>query len=209
MNLVLHSDHYQFDGFCYSPTEGVIITKDKRIILKARENELLHILIKQHPLPATRDAIQQALWSNSYATDSTINQAIKTLRDDLIDSDRTLIRTIPKTGYILGASPKFVRYQMGAISKQKGTHTQYLPTFIFGLILGLFFLVTGYQFGTPEVIGITANNNQTHYLFEPDNIELARFNSPHSDKEAFIERTELGYRLCEINQGVMLCKNIM
>jgi DNA-binding winged helix-turn-helix (wHTH) protein len=209
MNSALHSDHYQFDQFRYSPTEGVLITKDRRVVLKARENELLHILVKQHPLPATRDAIQHALWSNSYATDSTINQAVRTLRDDLVDTDRTLVRTIPKTGYILGASPKFVRYQIEVSQTNSSSRLQYLPYFVFWLIFSLFFLVVGYQFGSPSVAGITLSSGDTHYLFEPDNIEQARFTSTRPNQETFLKRTERGYRICVLNDGVMLCKNVM
>ncbi|RJX74283.1 hypothetical protein DZ860_03890 [Vibrio sinensis] len=209
MNLVLQSDHYRFDGFSYSPTEGVIVRSNERIVLKARENELLHILIKQHPLPATRDAIQNALWSNSYATDSTINQAVKTLRDDLVDSDRTLIRTIPKTGYILGASPKFVQYQAEQSSPEAKISFYYLPHFVFWLIFGLFFLVVGYQFGAPSVKEITHISQQTHYLFEPNGVEKARFSTNTPNTVLFIERTKKGYRLCELEQEKMLCKNVM
>ncbi|HHC7130492.1 TPA: transcriptional regulator [Vibrio parahaemolyticus] len=177
--------------------------------MKARENELLHILVKQHPLPATRDAIQRALWSNSYATDSTINQAVRTLRDDLVDTDRTLIRTIPKTGYILGASPKFVCYQVKVTDNNHSSQLQYLPYYVFWFIFSLFFLVEGYQIGSPSVAGITLSDGYTHYLFDPDNIEQARFAPTRPNQETFLNRTESGYRICVLNDGVMLCKNAM
>lgn len=195
-----------------------MVRGEQRLILKARENELLHILIKYHPLPAKRKDIQKALWSNSYTTDSTINQAVKTLRDDLGDSERTLVRTIPKTGYILGASPTFVRHQQQYDSQLTNQHTKRSRAIRFDWLLnpltslyfmcGLIAFAVGYQLGVPELEEVTVVENRTHYLFQPNQIERARFSTSHS-LVTYIERTEYGYRYCQKQGDALTCKNVL
>ncbi|MGF1724737.1 winged helix-turn-helix domain-containing protein [Photobacterium nomapromontoriensis] len=206
----LQSDHYQFDDFLYSPTEGVVVKSNQRIMLKGRENELLHILVKQHPHAATRDVIQCTLWNNSYVTDSTINQAIKTLRDDLNDTERTLIRTIPKTGYILGASPTFIAYKNINIRQSKRQRFIYLPIVLSWLLVGFIAFYLGSQVGIPSLPGPTEIDGKIVYMFAPSAIEKARFTAHASPKvTTYIEHTEIGYRYCEYNNKVMRCKNIL
>lgn len=203
------SDHYRFEDFNYSPTEGVIVKDNQRTILKGRENELLHLLVKAHPYVVTRETIQETLWSNSYTTDATINQAVKTLRDDLYDNDRTLIRTIPKTGYILGASPFFVSYESRQVRRNKRRLFIYLPTLVCWAIVSLVAFGLGYYFSTPKLSVpqfIEGNNN---YLFHPSITEKARFSVRKSDDtKMYIERMPQGYRYCEYQQKIMQCKNI-
>ncbi|UXA00496.1 winged helix-turn-helix domain-containing protein [Vibrio splendidus] len=106
LKLCLEPPVYKVGELYYSPTSAVIDSQGERSRLRARESNLFHELIKTFPEVLSRSSIEETLWKDSYATNSTINQTVKALRFSLEDTDRTLIRTIPKQGYVLAVAPK-------------------------------------------------------------------------------------------------------
>ncbi|CAK3909994.1 hypothetical protein BCV39_04830 [Vibrio sp. 10N.286.55.E10] len=97
---------YQVAGLQYSPTSGAIKNEEGKVIrLRAREANLFTALIDSFPDILSRQSIEEQLWKGSYATNATINQTIKALRFSLDDDQRSLIRTIPKQGYVLSSKP--------------------------------------------------------------------------------------------------------
>jgi len=106
VKLCLEPPVYKVADLLYSPTSAVIENQGEKIRLRAREANLFHELIKTFPEVLSRTAIEQTLWKDSYATNATINQTVKALRFSLQDVDRTLIRTIPKQGYVLAVAPQ-------------------------------------------------------------------------------------------------------
>ncbi|UPR35979.1 winged helix-turn-helix domain-containing protein [Vibrio cyclitrophicus] len=106
LKLCLEPPVYKIGELYYSPTSAVIDSQGERSRLRARESNLFHELIKTFPEVLSRSSIEETLWKDSYATNATINQTVKALRFSLEDTDRTLIRTIPKQGYVLAVAPK-------------------------------------------------------------------------------------------------------
>ncbi|MCF7494891.1 winged helix-turn-helix domain-containing protein [Vibrio sp. L5-1] len=106
LKLCLEPPIYKVGELYYSPTSAVIDSQGERSRLRARESNLFHELIKTFPEVLSRSSIEETLWKDSYATNATINQTVKALRFSLEDTDRTLIRTIPKQGYVLAVAPK-------------------------------------------------------------------------------------------------------
>ncbi|GAL09813.1 transcriptional regulator CadC [Vibrio astriarenae] len=103
--LTLEAPTYQIGDILFSPTSGVIEKNQSLYKLRAKECALLDILIKQFPRLLSRNDIVESLYQNTYATDATINQLVKRLRNSLDDDKRSLIRTIPKQGYQLSIAP--------------------------------------------------------------------------------------------------------
>lgn len=103
--LSLEPPIYNVSGILYSPTSGVIELNEERSQLRAREANLFKALIESFPEVLSRTEIENTLWKDSYATNATINQTVKALRFSLKDDQRTLIRTIPKQGYVLSTKP--------------------------------------------------------------------------------------------------------
>ncbi|MGL6315623.1 winged helix-turn-helix domain-containing protein [Vibrio sp. WXL103] len=103
--LTLEAPVYQLGDILFSPTSGVIEKKQSLYKLRAKECALLDVLIKQFPNLLSRNDIVENLYKNTYATDATINQLVKRLRNSLDDDKRSLIRTIPKQGYQLAIAP--------------------------------------------------------------------------------------------------------
>lgn len=103
--LTLEVPTYQLGDILFSPTSGVIKKNNVLYKLRAKECSLLNTLIDQFPQILSRNDIVEKLYSDTYATDATINQLVKRLRQSLDDDNRSLIRTIPKQGYQLAIAP--------------------------------------------------------------------------------------------------------
>ena len=106
--LTLEPPVYLIGEYLYSSTSGVLSKDDNLTRLRAKESALLNALIKRVPDVLSRENIVQELYENTYATDETINQLVKRLRKAMGDDQRSLIRTIPKQGYLLAIAPKLV-----------------------------------------------------------------------------------------------------
>ncbi|MEZ8724454.1 transcriptional regulator [Vibrio pomeroyi] len=106
--LTLEPPVYLIGEFLYSSTSGVLSKDNNLTRLRAKESALLNALIKRVPDVLSRENIVQELYENTYATDATINQLVKRLRKAMGDDQRSLIRTIPKQGYLLAIAPKLV-----------------------------------------------------------------------------------------------------
>lgn len=109
--LSLEPPVYQVGDILYSPTSGAIEKQGEINRLRAREANLFLALIDSFPEVLSRKEIEERLWKDSYATNATINQTIKALRFSLCDEQRTLIRTIPKQGYVLATKPIVAQWE--------------------------------------------------------------------------------------------------
>lgn len=111
--LTLEPPVYLIGEYYYSPTSGVVSKKRVLTRLRAKESALLNALIDHFPHILSREQIVKELYENTYATDATINQLVKRLRNVMDDDLRSLIRTIPKQGYMLTVEPKCLEIHYG------------------------------------------------------------------------------------------------
>ncbi len=103
--LILEPPVFLIGDYSYSQTSGVVSKNNVLTQLRAKESALLNALIEHFPNILSREQIVKELYEGSYATDATINQLVKRLRQALDDHQRSLIRTIPKQGYMLTSAP--------------------------------------------------------------------------------------------------------
>lgn len=156
--LTLEPPVYLIGEYLYSSTSGVLSKNQTLTQLRAKESALLNALIKRVPDALSRDNIVKELYENTYATDVTINQLVKRLRTALGDDQRSLIRTIPKTGYLLAIAPKLVKNSTDTYSVE--------ATFI---------APDGDNLGPPEVKAEESKPLDSHKIVLQDEIRLQRF----------------------------------
>lgn len=72
--------------------------------LEPRLMKLLCLLADQCGEVVTRDYIIKEIWNDYPGASEGLNQAISFLRKQLADDSKTIIKTLPKEGYILHAS---------------------------------------------------------------------------------------------------------
>ncbi len=97
---------YQLNQLLYSKVSGVVMVSGSKVKLRSKESRLLNALIDEFPNTLTREKIETLVYNGNSTRDSAINQVVKRLRDNLIDTERGIILTIPKTGYVLGVVPQ-------------------------------------------------------------------------------------------------------
>jgi DNA-binding winged helix-turn-helix (wHTH) protein len=89
--------------YLYDRELGVItdIPTSNEFNLEPRQQAVFELLIDKNKQLLKRDTIEQVVWKNYGGANDGINQAVSLLRKALNDSNRTLIKTVPKKGYML------------------------------------------------------------------------------------------------------------
>ncbi|HEX9981257.1 MAG TPA: winged helix-turn-helix domain-containing protein [Flavobacterium sp.] len=89
--------------FSAEPSQNIIIDgqSGKRIKIEPRIMTLLNMLHSSGGKLVTREEIIRTIWNDYGGADEGLNQAISFLRKSLADTDKSLIETVPKKGYIL------------------------------------------------------------------------------------------------------------
>lgn len=73
--------------------------------LRAQSAEVLAVLAANANALVTKDALFEAVWPDVSVTEDSLTQCIADIRRAIGDTDRTLLRTVPKKGYQLAAVP--------------------------------------------------------------------------------------------------------
>jgi DNA-binding winged helix-turn-helix (wHTH) protein len=234
--LSLEPPVYQVGDILYSPTSGAIEKQGEISRLRAREANLFHALIESFPEVLSRKEIEEQLWKDSYATNATINQTIKALRFSLNDEQRTLIRTIPKQGYVLATKPQVVEEELSVqaplseanenaltsdskaqdqstnLNTKKESSVTLLS--LFSINQWVLVLACGVIAFAISASGVFMNPPERtsflykgHWiLFVPEEGELERLNLEQLSTPHYVLKTNNEYRVCKKTEGTIQCQ---
>ncbi|MDN2480213.1 winged helix-turn-helix domain-containing protein [Vibrio agarivorans] len=225
-SITLESPVYQIGEILFSPTSGVINNGEEQLVLRAREANLLTALIDSFPEVLSRADIEAKLWKDSYATNATINQTIKALRFSLKDDTRTLIRTIPKHGYVLSRVPKVIPQESSAEVttntaaciieaplENKARNETLSSKLMFGLLC-LFFLA----FGIGYWQAIPPSNERISHQYEGNwflsnsiplhTKEAITADNQHHTNYVLKVNDDNEYRVCHLMNEIMKCETV-
>ncbi|WP_407833001.1 transcriptional regulator [Vibrio rotiferianus] len=223
--LYLEPPVYKVGELFYSPTSAVVDNQGELSRLRAREASLFYELIKTFPEVLSRSSIEQTLWKDSYATNATINQTVKALRFSLQDVDRTLIRTIPKQGYVLSASPLIDNSYGREVIEEPEKNEQPLsgdqqedrlvPTSkIVNSVATIFVIAITFFALSASGVFVSKPNRVSHQygkhwiLFNATEQELASLPVKPNESTKYITKHESFYRVCSETTGVLECQKI-
>ncbi len=86
----------------YHPdTERLVAATGDEIVLRSQSARVLGHLASRLGVLFPRDDLIAAVWQNVSVTDDSLTQCILDIRRSIGDSDRTILRTVPKRGYAL------------------------------------------------------------------------------------------------------------
>ncbi|MDN3662423.1 winged helix-turn-helix domain-containing protein [Vibrio agarivorans] len=192
-------------------------------LLRAREANLLKALVEAFPEVLSRTDIETQLWKDSYATNATINQTIKALRFSLKDEARTIIRTIPKKGYVLSRIPKIIveesNLNIGAFSqpdkqvdiqeRKSKLHIsmQWLVTLV---CLPLVSFYLGHLQATPEVHERISHQYRGDWYLSNDIPQEVkqRLSDNSTAVTQYVLKDKSGLKSCHLVEEVMTCNLI-
>ncbi|MEZ9710818.1 transcriptional regulator [Vibrio breoganii] len=217
--LSLEPPVYKLGALRFSPMSGVLEVSGEKVALRAREANLLNALIKSFPEVLSRSEIEAQLWKDSYATNATINQTIKSLRFSLKDDERTIIRTIPKQGYLLSKKPviESVPAEEEPITESAEplfelTHLNrsnriYFYAATVASIIAFAMGVFGVGVEDHSNMQISQKHDNAWYLLEevPESLREQVSNS-YPSGEVAVMRSKESYQVCRLDVEVMICK---
>ncbi|CAM2861642.1 winged helix-turn-helix domain-containing protein [Vibrio rarus] len=216
--LSLEPPIYTLGELRFSPLSGVLEVSGEKVVLRAREASLLNALIESFPEVLTRTEIEAQLWANSYATNATINQTIKSLRFSLKDEERTIIRTIPKQGYLLSKKP-LIEESMTTPSSaaaplvtvpekiEPNQHRVYLYVATAASIIA--FTLGGIGIGQPATPRISQKIDSAWYLMaEIPNAVQSQISAEYNNREVVVMHSGTDYTVCQLDTEVMQCKKL-
>lgn len=143
-----------FGSYFYSNTKKDVVAVDGSSAgLRRQSVDVFLYLAENHDQVLSREEIQTEVWKHQSVTDDSLSQCISEIRKAIKDTDRSVLKTVPRRGYMLVADEQAQQVR-GKIQlpETQGTPTQYNKSLIYiaaSLILGT--LVFGFLI--PESAG--------------------------------------------------------
>ena len=95
---------YRFESFAIDVARSLLLKDDgKEIELRHKSFELLRLFVENAGTLLDRDRIYQAIWPDVVVNDNGIAQCIRDIRLALNDDAQTILRTMPRRGYVFTA----------------------------------------------------------------------------------------------------------
>ena len=89
-----------FNGFILDLSRGCVRRGDKEIRLRPKSFDVLQYLVRNQGRLISKQEVIRAVWADAFVTDNSLVQCMIEIRRSLGDVAQTMIRTIPRRGYI-------------------------------------------------------------------------------------------------------------
>lgn len=94
---------YTFVGASFDPASGALTVGGRSASLRPRTAAVLRCLLDHAGELVSKDHLLKEVWADLVVTENSLAQCVKEIRRELGDSSETLLKTIPKRGYLLEA----------------------------------------------------------------------------------------------------------
>ena len=93
-------DTFVFGEFELNPDRAMLLKNGVELPLRRQCFQVLHYLIRHQGVLVSKQELMDAVWSEVIVTESSLTQCILTIRRVLDDDSKTIIRSIPRSGYL-------------------------------------------------------------------------------------------------------------
>ena len=94
---------FRFEGFTLDMLRRVVRNGEREIELRPKSFDVLCCLVERAGQLVTKEEIIQTVWPNVVVGDDSLARCVSDVRQALGDSDQTIIKTLPRRGYLLAA----------------------------------------------------------------------------------------------------------
>ena len=94
---------YIFADALFDPASGSLTVDGRTTRLRPRTASVLRCLLDQPGALVTKDHLLKEVWGDLVVTENSLAQCVKEIRRELNDSGESLLRTVPRRGYLLNA----------------------------------------------------------------------------------------------------------
>jgi DNA-binding winged helix-turn-helix (wHTH) protein/TolB-like protein len=105
-----------FEGFTLDPSRAELRRGDAEVRLRPQTFEVLSLLVRRAGRLVTKEEMLETVWKGMHVTDDSLVQCVSELREALGDSSQTLIRTLPRRGYLFAAAVEPLPEPLGPCS---------------------------------------------------------------------------------------------
>jgi DNA-binding winged helix-turn-helix (wHTH) protein len=95
------SVEYRFGAFMLDGRAGRLLRNGEEIPLRPKSMDVLRFLVEHPGQVISRERLLRAAWPAVVVSDDSVTQCLVEIRRALDDHDHTLVRTLPKRGYML------------------------------------------------------------------------------------------------------------
>jgi DNA-binding response OmpR family regulator len=91
---------YAFGDFALDLGAGSLHRRGEEVKLRPKAFETLRYLVKNPGRLVSKEELIRAVWADAFVTDNSLVKCLKAVRAALGDEAHTLIKTVPRRGYI-------------------------------------------------------------------------------------------------------------
>lgn len=95
-----HRRGYRFGDFTLDIDRASLFLRGKTVPLRPQCFDVLRYLVERHGHLVSKQELLEAIWGKTVVTDDSLTHCLIEIRKALGDNERTLIRTVPRRGYI-------------------------------------------------------------------------------------------------------------
>jgi TolB-like protein/DNA-binding winged helix-turn-helix (wHTH) protein/Tfp pilus assembly protein PilF len=95
---------YRFGAFTLDIDRASLFEQGKALPLRPQSFDVLLYLVERHGCLVEKQQLIEAIWGRTAVTDDSLTHCLIDIRKVLGDAERTLIRTVPRRGYIFDVS---------------------------------------------------------------------------------------------------------
>lgn len=92
---------YAFGEFVLDTRRAALLRNNTEIKLRPQSHAVLRVLLARAGQLVTKEALHQAVWGDKVVTQDSLTHCIIDIRRALGDSDKRLLRTVPRQGFLL------------------------------------------------------------------------------------------------------------
>lgn len=139
-----------FGDFTLDLNRGALRKNGEDVDLRPQSFKVLQILVENHGTLVDKKRLQLEVWGNVAVTDDSLTHCLIDIRKALGDSTRTMIRTVPRRGYLFDLTVTAID-SPGLIATPTPSHRLRNRT---GIVIAVFtILVSGVWFGSQRDAG--------------------------------------------------------
>ena len=95
---------YRFGEFTLDTSRGVLLDNGVEVVLRPQSVMVLQVLLENHGRLVSKDELHDRVWGQKAVTDDSLAQCLVDIRRALRDTDKKLVRTLPRRGYLFETS---------------------------------------------------------------------------------------------------------
>ncbi|MGK2924481.1 MAG: tetratricopeptide repeat protein [Lysobacterales bacterium] len=143
---------YSFGPFRLEADQAVLSRDGVSLNLRPKSFDVLHYLVRHPQRLVSREELLRTAWPDVVVTDDSLTQCLIEIRKVLDDRDRSIVRTVPRRGYVLDVMVQIETAGRPAVAGQGEARPARLPsrwTLVALLVLAVAVGATWWRSGAP------------------------------------------------------------